>query len=633
MNHMKSFAVFLAWCCLLSQLRAQESSVIVEKPKAPILARPYLPAAVPPARLANSNRFRELIRAGKLYLTVQDAIALAVENNLDLEVDRYGPLAAQWQVERQQAGGPLRGVTNGNTLANQNASGQGVAGSQAAAGLLGGTGNGGSGNAGAATVSQIGPITPNLDPVLQQATGFLHLTTPQPNTTQSQTPALIDTKRIYQTAVTQGLLTGGALQVSANESYLKENTPTDILNPSVAPSVQIYLRHNLLQGFGVAVNSRFIRVAEKNVGAARETFRSQLLNLVATVLNLYWDLVGDKEDVSARRRTLEMAQKFYNDTKRQIELSALAKVDIYRAQAELTTRQQELAIAQATVRQQENLLKSALSRNGLEDPLIEAADVVPLDSIQIPEQDNLPTLRELVAKALSKRPDVALNKINQETAEISALGTANGVLPQLQTIESLTANGLAGASNPPPGGSPSDPYYVGGLGTALGQIFRHNFPSWRASVYFDGLIHNRIAQGDYGVDQLQLRQGDLVTRRSMNQLVVEISNQMIALRQARARYATAVDTRVLQEQLLEKEQQKFSLGVSTINDLVVVQRSLAAARVAEVAALTTYSRAGVSLDQVLGETLEKNNVSVAEALEGRVARASKLPDVVPVSKN
>ena len=160
----------------------------------------------------------------------------------------------------------------------------------------------------------------------------------------------------------------------------------------------------------------------------------------------------------------------------------------------------------------------------------------------------------------------------------------------------------------------------------MGQIFRHNFPSRRVAVFFEGTLHNRVAQGDYGIDQLQLRQSELITRRSMNQLVVDVSNQVIALRQARARYSAAVDTRTLQEQLLEKQQQKFSLGVSTINDLVVVQRSLAASRIAEVAALSTYSRARVSLDQVLGETLERNNVSLGEAMEGRMARDSRLPN-------
>ena len=626
MNSQKILAVLLSWSSVASQSYAQEATLAIRKPKAPILVRPYMEPTVPPARLKNSERLRGLIRAGKLYLTVQDAIALAIENNLDLEVDRYGPLLAEWQVERQQAGGPLRGVTGGNSLVNQATNGQGVAGSQQSAGLSGGGNNTGGSGAGAAVVSQIGPITPNLDPVLQNASAYSHTTSPQPNTTQSQTPALVDTRHIYNNVVQQGMLTGGFVQVSANESYLKENTPSDILNPSVAPVVQVSLRHNFLQGFGTAVNSRFIRVAEKNVGLAEETFRSQLLNLVANVLNLYWGLVNQIEDAQARQRSLDVAQKFYNDTKRRIELSALAKVEIYRAQGELTTRRQELAISDSSIHQKENLLKNALSRNGLEDPLLDAAEVVPLDHIQVPEQDDLPALRELVAKALAKRPDIAMSKISQETSEISALGTASGVLPILQTLASITDSGLSGKANPQPDGTTADPYYVGGLGNALGQVFRHNFPSWRTAVLFEGVFHNRVAQGDYGIDQLQLRQNELITYRSRNQLVVDISNQVIALRQARARYSQAVDTRTLQEQLLEKEQRKFSLGASTIDNLVVAQRALATARAAEVAALGSYSRARVSLDQVLGQTLEKNNVSVGEALEGRVARSSQLPN-------
>jgi len=619
MKRQETFVVFVAWSLLISQAGAQES-LLVEKPKAPVVVRPYKAAVVPPVRLKNSDRLRRLIRAGKLYLTVQDALALAIENNLDLEVDRYGPIAAEWQLERQQAGGPLRGVTNGNSLINQATSGQGIAGSQVSAGLVGGTGGGGGASAGAAVVSQIGPITPNLDPVLQNATFFAHTTAPQANTIQSQTPALVDTRHVYNTFVQEGLLTGGFVQVSANESYLKENTPTDYLNPSVAPVVQVFIRQNFLQGFGVGVNSRFIRVAEKSVGLAQETFRSQLLNLVANVLNLYWDLASGNEDVRARERSLAVAQKFYDDSKKQIELSALARVDIYRARAELTTRQQEFAIAQSTVRQQENLLKNALSRNGLEDPLIDQAEVVPLDHIEVPKEDELPPLRELVARALAKRPDVELDKLNQENAEISALGTRSGILPILQGTGVLSESGLSGTAVPQADGTTADPYYVGGLGNALGQVFRNNFPNRRASVLFAANFHNRTAQGDYGIDQLQLRQNELVTRRSLNQLVVDISNQVIALRQARARYSAAVDTRVLDEQLLEKEQRKFSLGASTINDLVVVQRSLAAAREAEVAALASYSHARVALDQVMGETLEKNNVSVSAALEGKVGK-------------
>ena len=620
----KLLAIVAAVSCVASQMFAQEAQQVVERPRAPVFWRPYVGASVPPVQLKNSSRLYGLLRGGKLYLTVQDAIAVAIENNLDLELDRYGPVAAEWNLERLHGGGALPGVTGGNTLVNQVTSGQGVAGSQLSAGLLN-TGGNGSGSGSNALVSQVGPITPNLDPFLQNATIFSHTTTPQANTVQSQTTALIDVTHRFNTFVQQGLLSGGFVQVTANESYLKENAPTDYLNPSVAPVVQVYVRHNFLQGFGLGVNSRFIRVAEKQIGGSREAFRSQLLNLVATVLNLYWDLVTDNDDLKVRQNAVEASQRFLQDTEKQIGLGVTARVERFRAQSEVSTRRQEFDISQATVRQQEILLKNVLSRNGLEDPLLDAAEIVPLDRIQVPQQDDLPGLRELLARALAKRPDVALAKIGDETAEISALGTANGVLPILQGTASTTDHGLAGTAIPQPNGTTADPYYVGGLGNALGQVFRRNFYDRRGQIAFQGRIGNHIAQADYGIEQLQLRQGDLIERRNMNDIVVAISNQMIALRQARARYSQAVDTRTLQEQLLEKEQQLFSFGSATLNDVVASRRTLLDAQLTEVAALASYMRARVGLDQTLGETLEANHVSVDEALGGKVSLESQHP--------
>ena len=608
-------SVLLIWTLLFPPLQAQESQVSVERPTGPVFVRPYMAATVPPIRLTNSARLHGFLRAGKLYLTLQDAMSLAIENNLDLEVDRYGPLLAEWTLERLQAGGPLRGVTSGNSIVNQATSGQGVVGSEVSAGLAntGGGGNGG----GNAVISQIGPVTQNLDAVLQNTTAFSHTTSPQPNAVISQTASLIDTHYVYNTLVQQGLLSGGYVQVANNDSYLKENTPTDVINPSVAGVAQIYVRHNFLNSFGTAVNSRFIRVAEKDLTGAHETFRSQLLNLVATVLNLYWDLVADNDFLLVRQHAVDAAQKFYDDTQNQIQLGVVAKVELYKAQAELSTRRRELGISQADVRQQENLLKNALIRNDTQDPLIDLAAVVPLDRIQIPEKDDLPPLRQLVARVMAKRPDVALDKITLENAEISALGTANGLLPTLQVLAAVSNSGLAGTAVPNTGEPPPSQAFVGGVGTVFAQIARRDFPNERAALLFQGTLKNRLAQGDYGVDQLQLRQNQLVVRRSLDQLVVDVSNQMVALRQARARYANAADSRILQQQLLEKEQQKFSLGGSTINSLITAEEALVAAQAAEITALSSYSHAHVALDQVLGETLEKNHISSEGALQGR----------------
>ena len=612
MNCQKALTVFTLATTLLAQ-EPVPNNIEVDRPSGPMFNRPYKAATVPEIRKRNSDRLHSLLRAGKLYLTVQDALALAIENNLDLEVDRYGPLSAQWSLERMQAGGPLRGVTSGNSLVNQVTSGQGVVGSEVSAGLAGNGGGNGGGN-GTTVISQIGPITQNLDPVLQSASAFSHTTVPQSNAVVSQTSYLISTQYQYQTFVQQGLLSGGYVQMAQNDSWLKQNAPTDVLNPSIAGVAQIYVRHNFLNSFGVAVNSRFIRVAEQNVTGARETFRSQLLNLIANVLNLYWDLVADDEFLKVRQRALDSAQKLYDDTQSQIRLGTLAGFQIYKARADLSTRKRELGIALADVHLQENLLKNALIRDDLADPLLDSAEVVPLDHIDVPEKDDLPPLRQLVAVAMAKRPDVALTKLSIENSKTLALGTSNGVLPGLQVLAAASNSGLAGVAAPNPGEPPPAASFVGGVGTVFGQIARRDFPSERAGVLFQGNIHNRQAQGDYGVDQLQLRQGDLVARRTLDQLVVDISNQSVAVRQARARYSAAADSRILQQQLLEKTQQSFFLGASTVADVITAEQALVAAQAGEGTALSSYSHARVALDQVLGETLEKNHVSADDAL-------------------
>jgi outer membrane protein len=314
----KTISIFAVSSLLAAQCSGQSVPQVVEKPQGPLLIRSYRASRTPPVNLTNSDHLHSLIRAGQLYLTVQDAIALAIENNLDLEVDRYGPLEAEWAVERAQGGGALRGVTNGNTLVNQATAGQGVLGSEISLGLASSNSNGG-GSSGGATISQIGPVTQNLDPVFQNSTSFSHVTTPYATPIVTEIDSLVDTHHIIDSFVQDGLLSGGYVQVTANESYLKENAPSDFLNPSVAPVAQIYLSHNLLQGFGTGVNGRFIHVAEKNISASQETFRSQLLNVVANVLNLYWDLVSDHEALSVRQRAMDQAQKFYDETRQQIE--------------------------------------------------------------------------------------------------------------------------------------------------------------------------------------------------------------------------------------------------------------------------------------------------------------------------
>ena len=298
-------------------------------------------------------------------------------------------------------------------------------------------------------------------------------------------------------------------------------------------------------------------------------------------------------------------------------------------------------------------MKNVLSRNGLADPLLREAQIIPLDRIDVPEKDELPPLKDLVAKAMTNRTDIAADKINFSNAQISALGTKNGVLPRLAGIAGTTNNGLSGSPQPipvtpaqgpiPPGtpgfgpcpGAPNticelpDPYFVGGIGTALGQVFRRNFPTERVGAFIVPTLRNRQAQADYAIEQLGLRQTELQNNRTVNQVAVDVSNQVVALQQARVRYQAAVRNRMLAQQLLDAEQKKFSLGVSTTFLVVQQQRDLATAQSNEVAALVAYSNARIGLDQTLGTTLETNHVTVEDAKTGRLSRQSALPATLP----
>ncbi len=643
---------------------AQQMSIEAQRPTGTVFLRPYRAPFIPPIRVMNSSRIQDLISGGKLYLTAQDAIALALENNVDIESARYQPLIDQWRVELFEAGGSLPGVPAGSSQVSSVTSGQGVSGSQQAAGISGSGGSSGGGNAVNATISQIGPTTPALDPVFQQQASFSHLSTPQANSRASQTLNYIQNLRRYTSSLTQGLITGGQVTLTYSDSYDRENAPTNVLNPSNATALSLSMSHNLLQGFGIGVNSRFVTVAKANLRLDDLNFKGEVIGVVVNVLDLYYGLVADYEDVKAKGTAVAVAQQFYANNKKQVEIGTMAPLDVTTAEAQVASSQQDLIVSQTTLEQQQVELKNVISRNGLADPLLREAQIIPLDRIEVPEQDNLPPLKALITSALANRTSIASNKLSFTNAQVSALGTANGVLPQLTALVGATNRGLSGSeqivptgiliASPNPGapnnqsgptsipasfapcpGAPTqlceypNPYVVGNIGTALGQTIRRDFPTERVGAYLAPTLRNRVAQSDYGIDQLTLRQTELVNQRSTNQIAVDVSNQVVGLQQARVRYQAAVKNRILEQQLLEAEQKRFSLGASTTFLVVQQQRDLATAQSSEIAALVAYSNSRVTLDQTLGATLDTNHITVSEALNGHVNHQSLLPALLP----
>jgi outer membrane protein len=608
----------------ISPVLAQDAPIAPVKPAVSVMLRPYQAVSIPSARLSDSDRLHALIRDGKLYLTAQDAIALALENNIDLEISRYAPISAAWRVTRAEAGGTLPGVPSGASQASSVASGQGVQGSQAASGVSTSSSSSSGSGTSNASISQIGPVTATLDPTFQETTTFSHKTTPQSNTVQSLIPSLIQNQRTYSGAIQQGLLSGGSLTISYSNYYLNENSPSDVLNPSLAPTLSFQLIHNLLNGFGTGVGGRTIAVRKINLTTSDLTFRSQVITVVNGVLNAYYALVAADEDLKSKASAFHVAETFLSDTAAQIEIGSLAETERIKAESQVATTRQDMVVSETTLAQDEVKLKNLISRKGIGDPLLAGARIVALDRLTMPEKDNLPPVKELVAQALANRPDLAAERANLTASRIDAKGTKNGVLPVLVGIANASASGLAGT--PRSADSGADSYFVGGMGTALGQVFRRNFPSQSVGAYFQAPIGNNQAQADYGIDQLQLRQTELGLQKDLNQTHVDVMNAVVALEQARARYDAAVLNRELAQQLLDSEGKKFAAGASTPYNVILQQRDLATAVSAQISALVTYNNARIALDQTVGETLEANHIVIAEARTGKVARQSAVPE-------
>ena len=371
------------------------------------------------------------------------------------------------------------------------------------------------------------------------------------------------------------------------------------------------------------MNERTITVAKINRQTSDLNFKSQVISVVSNVLNAYYALVADYEDVKAKQSALQVSQSFLAENRQRVQLGSLAPLDVTSAESLAAASEQDLAVSQANLQQKELQLKNLISRTGTADPILKNARIEPLDRLTIPDKDEIPPVSDLVKTALANRSDLLAEKASIQTSEVSALGTSNGILPGLTVFASQSQAGLAGPPLPvvQRGGSRgADPYFIGGIGTGLGQVVRRNFPSERAGVFFSASLGNRQAQADFGIDQLSLRQTQLTTQKDLNQLQVDVLSAVVGLQQARVRYEAAVKNRVLEEQLFAAEQKKFALGASTPYNVVQNQRDLAVSQSSQTSALAAYSDARITLDQTLGTILETNHVAIADARAGTAGK-------------
>jgi outer membrane protein TolC len=574
------------------------------------VAGPYRAGEKPQIDLTNSTRLESLMRAGNLYLSLQDAIALALENNLDIAIQRYGPLLADAAVGLAEAGGLARGVstniTAGPSSSTVSASGTtpgstqsvGAASSVASTTAIGGT-----------VLNASGPPIPSLDPAFVGTLNWGHITTPQ----------------------TSAFLTGSNLSLGLNNTSLQGNNPRNDFNPSTTSSLALTFTQHLLQGFGTAINSRQIHIAKNNREVSDLTFKLQVETTVAAVMELYWDLVSFRDAVQVAQDALTASNKLLENNRKQVEVGTLASIEVVRAQAEIASRDQSLLAAQTRVDQQETILKTALSRTGVANPLLAAAHIIPTDRIRIPDREPITPLQDLTAQAIASRPELAQSRIQLHNQELTVRGSRNALLPTLDLVASTSNGALAGDPNPLPAlpGSPhsNNPYFIGGYGTVLSQLFNRNFPNYAVGLSLNIPIRNRAAQAQMATDQLTYRQQQMVLQRLENQVRVDVQNAQIGVSNARAQLVAAQKAQVLQQQTLDAEQKKLDLGASTTYNVILAERDLVTAQSNTVAAEAAYAKARVELDRSTGQILYNNNVSMAEATKGVVAQPpSAIPD-------
>ena len=610
-------------------------------------ARRYLPAPVPRTDYANSSRLDALMRAGNIYLSLQDAIALALENNLDIEYHRYDRKQAETDQLRASAGSLLR-FQSASVRAGFNSASSGVLGATNALGTTGvGTSTGGQqGILSGFTIQAAGSQIPNLEPVAFVSWQGTHRTNPLTSSLTTGTNYLVSSARGVTYGVQKAFLSGTVVTFDMYHQSLFQNSAANDFNPSLSSNAELSIRQPLLQGFGWATNKRAITIARNNLTVSDLNFKEQVIATVKNVIDLYWDLVSFNENLKFKQRALEIAQKLYEDNKKRVAAGAIAPIDIIQAEAGVQTAQLDLRGAEMQVLQQEMILKNVLTRTGVDSVAVIEAHVIPTDSIQVPESEAVEPVQDMISEALASRPELKETQINLENTRVNMKGVKNAMLPGLDVFVDLQNNALAGQVNTVPIPTSADvsqfiksrdpsavnPYFLGGYSTIFSQLFGRNFPNYSIGFNLNVPLTNSAARADMIKNELDYRQAQINVKQQENAIRLNVVNARIALAQARAGYDTAVKARKLQEQTFAGEQRKFQLGTSTFLNVVLVQRDVVTAQAAEINALNVYIRSRNGMDQVLGRTLELNHVSIEEAYTGVVKRPhSPLPvlDVRP----
>src|SRR5271166_2465307 len=578
----------------------------------------YTPSIVPKPNLANSPRLPQLMRDGKLYISLQNAIDLGLENNLDLAIARYNLAIADTDIQRTKAGGTFRGV---NTGVIQGTVGGGVGGYGAGApgaGAGGTTSGAGGAGAGASGLVQstlgIGTNVSSYDPVISSITSLEHQTLPLSNIQIFGVPQLQTNTGLVNLNYSQAFPTGTSISLEVDNNRQTSNSIFNSINPSLNSFYRITIQQQLLAGFGTGPNLRYLRIAKNNKKISDIAFKSQVIATITQIANIYWDLVSAYEGERVTEQSYAFAQQSLENAKKQLQLEAIPAMDVMRAEAEVSKRDQDLTVAKTSLQLQESLLKNALTKN-LDDPVLEAMPVIPTDRLEPTDNGPAKPLEELIAVALQDRPELSESEIDLQNRQISRKAATNALLPTLALVGFYGGTGLAGELNPY--------YYTSnsttlptGFGGGFGDAFNNSSPDYFVGVNLNIPIRNRVAKADQYRSELEYRQAELRMQQLKKQIRIEVRNAQYALEQGRSRVAAAKKARDLADKTFGIMQKEQALGAGSSFQPLTAQRDLAVAELDLVNATTAYQKSKLELERATGTTLEDNGIQIQDAVNG-----------------
>lgn len=596
-----------------------------EMPKSRNPLHAYMADSVPEPVLSNSPRLDQLVRDGKLYLSLKDAINLALEDNLDLAIARYNLPIANTDILRTQAGGFFRGV---NTGVVQGTPGGGVGGfGTGAPGAGAGGTSGGAGGAGAGASGLVqstlgtGTTVSSYDPFISVNGGDEHQTSPVANRQIYGVASLQSNTGQVNALFTQAFSTGTSVSFSFSNSRQTTNSPFFNLSPTLSSTFRFQIQQELLAGFGFGPNLRYLRIAKNNKRISDIAFKDQVIATVTQIENIYWDLVSAYEQTRVTEQSFTFAQQTFENSKKQLQLQSIPAMDVMRAEAEVSKRDQELTVARTSLQLQETLMKNAITKS-LDDPL-ESMPVIPTDQMQTVAIETAQPVQQLITEAQQKRPEVAESDIDLVNRQISRRAARNALLPSLSLVGFYGGSGLAGPLNPiydtatlGPNLStvPTD------FGGALQNAFNNTSPDYYVGLNLNIPIRNRQAKADQYRSELEYRQAELRMEQLKKQVRIEVRNAQFALDQTGARVQAARKARDLAQRTFEITKKEQELGAGSSYQTLSAQRDLALAELDLVGAMTTYQKAKVEVDRATGATLEHNGILIQDAISGVVSQ-------------